>query len=273
MTDSLPAPRPALVPTALPLPPQEQSPAEVQAQLDAAKRAHEEAAAALAAAQDHFDAAERQREYALSEEQKRRAIEAEAHINDLRRILPFSEDDADRFRRRFREAVAEEPMELSRVFEAFTYWARHREVASRMRQQILLHDSQQSRDDYELWMRRVFGWTELLRTVTSWRKGGVLPGEDDDLEGLAKVNERIVEESQDAPRPLVRDATDLSTPFIEDLGLRDPQSAAIDGVFTQPLLALDFGAEFSVAVDDAAKDWARDALSTLRSNRTAGGQS
>lgn len=268
MTDSLPAPRPALVPTALPLPPQELSPAEVQAQLEAAKRAHAEAQAALTAAQDHFDAAERQREYALTQEQKREALELEAHINDLRRVLPYSEDDAERFRNRFREAVAEDPIDMARVLEAFTYWARNREVASRMRKQILLHDSQQDRDDYELWFRRTAGWAELIRTVTSWRKGGVLPGEDDDMAGLAAVNERINEESKDAPRPLNRDAADQSTPFVEDLGLRDPNLAGIDQVFSMVPQALDFGAEFSAAVDEAAKDWARDALTTLRANRT-----
>lgn len=269
-TDNLPAPKPALTPTALPLSPQELSPAEVQAQLEAAKRARDEAAAALAAAQDHFDAAERQREYALSEEQKRKALEDEAHINDLRRILPVTEDDADRFRRRFYEACAEEPIDMARVLESFMYWSRYREVASQMRQEILRHDSQQSRDDYERWVRRIEGWNELIRSVTSWLKGGVLAGEDDDLEGLAEVNKRIVEESQDAPRPLVRDAADRSTPFIEDLGLRDPQMASIDQVLTPPPSALEFSEAFSEAVAEAARDWSRNALNTLRSQRAEG---
>ncbi|WP_372968535.1 hypothetical protein [Microbacterium sp.] len=139
-----------------------------------------------------------------------------------------------------------------------------------MRQQILLHDSQASREDYELWVRRVAGWNELIRSVTSWRKGGVLPGEDDDPDGLAKVNARIVEESQAAPRPLTRDATDLSTPWIENLGLRDPQMAGIDQVFAVQDHALDFGDAFSEAVDSAAKDHARNVLSSLRQQRANG---
>lgn len=272
--DNPPAPpKPALVPTALPLPPQEQSPAEVRAQLEAARLAHEEATAALAAAEDHFAAAERQRDYALSAEQKRKALEEQAIIAEMRRILPFSEDDADRFRQRFREAVAEEPMEFPRVLEFFRYWARHREVASRMRQQILLHDAQQSRDDYELWLRRVSGWNELIRTVTTTAKGGVLLGAEDDLDGLKEINSRIVEESADAPRPLVREAADFSTVFVEDLGLRDPNMASIDQVITQPPHALEFGVEFSAAVDDAAKDWSRAALTAIREQHTDGSAS
>lgn len=268
--DNLPAPKRALIPTALPLAPQDIHPDELKVILGEAAERHAEAEAALAAAQDHFDAAERQREYALSEEQKRLALEEEAHVNDLRRVLPQTEDDADHQRRLFREACAEEPMDLSRVLESFLYWGRYRETATRMRQAILLHDSQQSREDFELWIRRVAGWGELIRSVTSWRKGGVLPGEDDDLDGLAAVNVRINQESQEAPRPLNRDAADLSTPYVEDLGLRDPQIAAIDTVFVQPTHALNFGEVFSEAVDSAAKDWARDALSSIKAQHAKG---
>lgn len=266
-------PKPALVRTALPLPPQEQSPAEVQAALDEAAARHAETAAALAAAQQAFDEADRQREFALSEEEKRRALEEQAHIDDLRRVLPQTEDDADRHRRLFREACAsenEEPIDMTRVLDAFVQWGRFRETAHRMRQQILAHDAQQSRDDYESWVRRVHGWNELLRSVQPWHQGGTLGGADTDLDGLAKVNARIAEESQEAPRQLHRDATDVTTPFIEDLGLRDPHVAAADQVFAAPLHALDFGDEFSAAVDEDSKDWSRTALSSLRAQRANG---
>jgi len=274
--DNPPAPpKPALAPTALPLPPQEQTPSEVQAALAEAAARHAETAAALAAAQEAFDEADRQRAFALSEEEKRRALEEQAHIDDLRRVLPQTEDDADRYRRLFREACVSEnerPIDMGQVLDAFVQWGRAREIAHRMRQAILAHDAQQSRDDYESWVRRVHGWNELLRSVQPWHQGGTLGGAEADLDGLAKINARIVEESQDAPRPLHRDATDVTTPFIEDLGLRDPHAAAADQVFNAPLHALEFGDEFSAAVADAAKDFARTALSTLRANRTAGGQ-
>lgn len=268
MTNSPPAPpKPAIVPTSSPLAPQVQTPEQVKSALADAAARHAETAAALAAAQNAFDEADRRRQYALSEEEKRRALEQEARVNELRRVLPQTEDDATRFQRLFREACAEEPIDMSRVLEAFTYWGRYREVAARMRSEVLRHDSQQSRDDYELWMRRISGWSDVIRSVTSWRKGGTLAGEDDDLEGLAKVNARINEESQSAPRPLNREAADLSTPFIEDMGLRDPLVASIDGVIAQPVLALEFGTEFSAAVAAAASSWARNALSSLSSSR------
>lgn len=256
MTDRTP------IPTSLPLSPQDIHPGELAVILAEAAERHAEAAAALAAAQDHFDAAERLREYALTEEQKRREREEEARIGKLRDLFPVVLDDVDRYRRGFYAACAEEVIDFASVAEWFAAWAKNRALAGRMQQTILLHDSQRSREDYETWMRRIAGWNELIRSVTSFHKGGVLNGYDDDLDALAAVNVRINQESAAAPRPLRREAHDQSTPFIEDLGLRDPAAAGTDMMIHGATFAtaLEFNTEFSRAIAEAASSWARRAV-------------
>ena len=250
-------PKPAFLPTAAPLPAQDIDPPELAVILAEAEARRAEAEAALAAAQDHFDAAERQHAYALTEEQKRREREEEFRIDWMRKLYSAVSDDVARFQRLFDQSCAEETISMDRVVKNFAMWGRYRAVEARMRTEILRYDGSRSSETYELWIRRIAGWNELIRSVTSWRKGGVLAGEDDNLEGLAAVNARINEESNDAPRPLHRDASDLSTPFIEDLGLRSPANSSIDAMFSQGQHALDFAAEFSRAIAAGTNEYAR----------------
>jgi hypothetical protein len=258
MSSDTPAPKSALIPTTLPLPPQNIHPDELKVILAEAAARHAEAEEALAAAQDHFDAANRAHEYALSEEQKRLEREEQATIEKMRALYPAIIDDADRFRRRFLEQCNEENIfvALPSIFESFAYWSRYRALALRLKQRILLYDSTRSRDAWELWLRRIYGWGELIRSVTSEHiGGGALVGEDD-ADGLAAVNLQINEESKSAPHPLHRDAADKSTPHIEDLGLRDPALASIDMVLIGQDDPLEFSAEFSNALQGAAISWA-----------------
>ncbi|UIN31890.1 hypothetical protein [Microbacterium binotii] len=249
-----------LIPTSLPLPPQDIHPDELAVILAEAAERHEEATAALAAAQDHFDAAERQREYALTEEQKRVAREAHFRIDRMRGLVAQLEDDAERFARKFREACAAEAPDSNQIMELFMVWSRYRTAAHTWREIVVRYDTQQSRDDYIAWERRIAGWAELIRSVTSIWNGGVLSGQQDDVDGLAAVNLRIAEESKLAPRPVVREATDTSVPFVEDLGIRDPARA---GMYIAPLQALEFNLEFSKAVHDASIAWVRESVDAV----------
>lgn len=257
------APAPTLLPTALRLPPQDIHPDELKVILAEAAERHAEAAEALAAAQDSFDAAERQREYAITEEQKLLEREDQARIEMLRKLFPTLVDDVARFKDRFYAVCAEEATNSQVIVEAFVVWARYHATVGLMRQTILRYDSERSREAWASWVHRISGWNELIRSVTSWRKGGVLQSEDDDLDGLAAVNARIVQESQAAPRPLHRDATDLSTPYVEALGLRDPAIAGIDLAFTAGDTPLEFGTEMSRAIIQGASSWASWAVSDM----------
>jgi hypothetical protein len=245
-------PAPAFVPTTTPLPPQSVDPGELAVILAEAAARHAEAEAALAAAQDHFDAANLQREYALSEEQKRRDLEEEARVGALRAEYPSHNDAVAEARRQFLAAFDEEEIDFERVFRLYVEWQRSGFLAARVKQQILAYDAGQSSDVYESWMRRISGWTELIRSVLSWEHGGVPSNTEDDLDGLAAVNLRINQESQSAPRPLNRDARDQSTPFIEDLGLRDPASASADQIFGHQFEGVFFDKAFSEGVAQAA---------------------
>lgn len=247
-----------LIPTSLPLSPQNIHPDELKVILAEAEARHAEAVAALAAAQDHFDAAERQRAYAITEEQKRQEREERFRIDKLRDLVPALDDDAALFARRFRAEFDQEQIDFDEVLFVFTAWSRYRTLAHAARDAVVRYDSQQDSDDYNLWLRRVAGWGELIRAVTSHRKGGALLGDADDVDGLAEVNARIEEESNAAPRPVTRDADDVFPPLIEDLGIRNPAIAAF---YQQPLIALDFSHEISKAMQEASGSWARRALS------------
>jgi hypothetical protein len=254
--ESVPAPKPALIPTTVPLPPQTLRPEEVEALVTEAAARHAEAEEALAAAQDLFDQAERAREYALSEEQKRQEREEQFRIEKMRTLFAAVEDDAQRMRRLFKQACAAEDIDFADVLGYFTYWSRYRATSARLRDAIIRYDSSRDADSFRQWLFRIEAWNNLIRSVTSWRKGGVLGGEADDLQGLAEVNARINQESQSAPRALNRDAHDQSTPFVEDLGIRDPSRASWD-LLSGPQRALEFSVEFSAAIAESADDWAR----------------
>jgi hypothetical protein len=252
-----------LIPTALPLPLQDIHPDELKVILAEAAARHKEAEAALQAAQDHFDAADRQRQYALSEEQKRQQREEQSRINRLRELVPHLQDDAERFARQFREACAEETVQSDRVLGWFVMWSRTRMLAHKAREVVVRYDAEQSREDYISWERRVWGWGQLIRSVTSYRKGGALLGDADDVDGLAAVNLRIAEESKDAPRALTRDPSDETTPFVEDLGVRDPARTGLYNIGNGDFRALEFNDEFSKAVYEASTSWARQAIDSI----------
>lgn len=249
-----------LIPTSLPLSPQNIHPDELKVILAEAEARHAEAVAALEAAQDHFDAAERQRAYALTEEQKRLEREDRFRIDKLRGMVPVLDDDAARFARRFRAEFDQEQIDFTNVLFLFTAWSRYRTLAHAARTAVIRYDSQQDTDDYNAWMRRIAGWGQLIRAVTSHRNGGALLGDADDAEGLAEVNARIEEESKEAPRPVTRDADDTLPPMIEDLGIRNP---ALAGFYHQPLIALELNLEISKAMQEASEAWASRAISHI----------
>lgn len=256
--------KPAFVPTTAPLPPQAIDPGELAVILAETAARHAEAEAALAAAQDHFDAANQEREYALTEDQKRRDREEEARINTLRTEYPIYTDKVAEARRLFYAAFEEDEVDTARVMQLYVEWQRNGFLASHVKQEILRYDALQSNEAYETWIRRIAGWVELIRSVMSWQHGGVPSNTEDDFDGLAAVNLRINQESQAAPRPLNRDPQDQSTPFIEDLGLRSPKNAGFDQIFGAEFQGIFFDAAFSEAVAQAAATRARRLVPTRK---------